>query len=117
MSGTAFNIHIVSPYLAALGLLGTIILLAATAMVMWRYRASRSNRFQWHVRNWRLKQISAVACLFFLAMSASYWVIQEPWGWVYLLVAFKSAHGGFAGPSVEASESIQTTAILLVISG
>jgi len=37
-----------------------------------------------------LKQISAVACLFFLAMSASYWVIQEPLGWICLLVAFKS---------------------------
>ena len=89
MSGTTFNIHYVSPYLGVLGLLGTLTLLAATATVMRRYRASRVNRFQWHLRNWRLKQISAIACLFFLAMSASYWVIQEPWGWVYLLVAFK----------------------------
>jgi len=88
MSGTAFNVHNLSPYLGALGLLGTIILLAAAAMVMWRYRHARG--FQRHVRNWRLKQISAVACLFFLAMSASYWVIQEPLGWIYLLVAFKS---------------------------
>ena len=90
MSGTAFNVHNLSPYLGALGLLGTIILLAAAAMVMWRYRASHANGFQRHVRNWRLKQISAVACLFFLAMSASYWVIQAPLGWIYLLVAFKS---------------------------
>ena len=90
MSGTAFNVHNLSPYLGALGLLGTIILLAAAAMVMWRYRAGRARGFQRHVRNWRLKQISAVACLFFLAMSASYWVIQEPLGWIYLLVAFKS---------------------------
>lgn len=90
MSGTAFNVHNLSPYLGALGLLGTIILLAAAAMVMWRYRASHTNGFQRHVRNWHLKQISAVACLFFLAMSTSYWVIQEPLGWIYLLVAFKS---------------------------
>jgi hypothetical protein len=90
MSGTAFNIDYVSPYLGALGLLGTVILLVTAAMVMWRYRASQANSFHRHVRNWRLKQISAVACLFFLAMSASYWVIQEPWGWIYLLVAFKS---------------------------
>jgi hypothetical protein len=89
MSGTAFNIHNVSPYLGAVGLLGTIILLVTTAMILWRYRSSHANSFQGHVRNWRLKQISAVACLFFLAMSASYWVIQEPWGWVYLLVAVK----------------------------
>ena len=89
MSGTAFNIHKVSPYLSALGLLGTILLLATTAMLLWQYRASRANSFHWRVRNWRLKQVSAVACLFFLAMSASYWVIQEPWGWVYLLVSVK----------------------------
>jgi hypothetical protein len=88
MSGTTL-IHYVSPYLGVLGLLGTLTLLAANATVLWRCRDSRVNRFQWHLRNWRLKQISAVACLFFLAMSASYWVIQEPWGWVYLLVAFK----------------------------
>jgi hypothetical protein len=90
MSGTAFNVHNLSPYLGALGLLGTIILLAAAAAVMWRYRVGHVRGFQRHVRNWRLKQISAVACLFFLAMSASYWVIQEPLGWIYLLVAFKS---------------------------
>ena len=89
MSGTTFNMHTVSPYLGALGLLGTLILLATTAEVLWRYRASRANSFQWHIRNWRLKQIFAVACLFFLAMSASYWVIQEPLGWIFLLLAFK----------------------------
>ena len=89
MSGTTFNIHNISPYLGALGLLGTLTLLGTTAMVLWRYRTARINGFQWQLRNWRLKQISAVACLFFLAMSASYWVIQEPWGWVYLLVAVK----------------------------
>lgn len=89
MSGTTFNIHTISPYLGALGLLGTITLLAATAMVMVRYRVGRINGLRWQLRNWRLKQISAVACLFYLAMSASYWVIQEPWGWVYLLVAVK----------------------------
>ena len=81
--------HNLSPYLGVLGLLGTLFLLATTAMVMWRYRTVRANGFQWHIRNWRLKQISAVACLFFLAMSASYWFIQEPLGWIYLLVAFK----------------------------
>ncbi len=89
MSGTTFNMHTLSPYLGALGLLGTITLLAITAIVMWCYRDSRANGFQWQMRNWRLKQISAIACLFFLAMSASYWVIQEPWGWIYLLVTIK----------------------------
>ena len=45
MGGMPFNIHNVSPYLGALGLLGTIILLAATAIVMWRYRSSHFNVF------------------------------------------------------------------------
>ena len=89
MSGTAFNIHTLSPYLGAFGLLGTILLLVITGIVLWRYRTGRVNGFQWRIRNWRLKQICAVACLFFLAMSASYWVIQEPLGWIYLLVAAK----------------------------
>ena len=91
MSGTTFNIHTISPYLGALGLLGTSTLLVVTALVLWRYRAGRINGFQWQMRNWRLKQVAAIASLFFLAMSASYWVIQEPWGWVYLLVAVKCA--------------------------
>ncbi|HKV59423.1 MAG TPA: hypothetical protein VJO32_14115 [Ktedonobacteraceae bacterium] len=95
MSGTIFNIHNLSPYLGALGLLGTITLLTITGMVLWQYRVSPVNSFQWRMRNWRLKQITAVACLFFLAMSASYWVIQEPLGWIYLLVAAKCGTGWF----------------------
>ncbi|HVB75477.1 MAG TPA: hypothetical protein VNE38_18175 [Ktedonobacteraceae bacterium] len=91
MTGIAFNIHDFSPYLGALGLLGTIILLATAGTVFWRYRDCRVGSFQWRVRDLRLKQVTAVACLFFLAMAASYWVIQEPLGWVYLLVAFTSA--------------------------
>ncbi len=89
--GTAtFNIHLLSPYLAGLGIFGTAVLLLATALVTWYYRDSRIQSYNWHLRNWRLKQLSAIACLFFLAMAASYWVIQEAWGWIYLLVAFKT---------------------------
>ena len=90
MSGTIFNTFNLLLYLGGLGILGTIALLIATGRVMWLYRNSRISSFQWYLRNWRLKQLSAIACLFFLAMAASYWVIQEPLGWVYLLVAFKA---------------------------
>ena len=90
MSDTIFNTFNFSLYLGGLGILGTIALLAATGTVMWMYRNSRFSSFEWYLRNWRLKQLSAIACLFFLAMAASYWVIQGPLGWIYLLVAFKT---------------------------
>ncbi len=89
MSGIIFNSHSISPYLGVFGLLGTAFLLVVIGRVLWQYRGSRASSFQWHMRNWRLKQIFAIACLFFLAMAASYWVIQEALGWIYLLVAFK----------------------------
>ncbi len=76
--------------LAVLGFVGIVALLTATGMVMWQYRNVRMQSFRWRLRNWRLKQLSAVACLFFLAMAASYAVLQEAWGWLYLIVAFKT---------------------------
>ncbi len=85
-----FNPHLLSPYLLGLGIGGSLSLLAATALVMWHYRDSRVQSFDWLLRNWRLKQLSAVACLFFLAMAASSLVIQDAWGWIYLLVALKT---------------------------
>ena len=90
MSGAIFNIDNLSLYLFGLGILGTTALLIATGTVMWLYRDSRMSSFQWYLRNWHLKQLSALACLFFLAMAASYWVIEEPLGWIYLLVACKT---------------------------
>ncbi|HZS75447.1 MAG TPA: hypothetical protein VFA41_02440 [Ktedonobacteraceae bacterium] len=83
------NPHIFSPYLAGLGVLGTITLLVMTGIVHWQYRECHMHSFRWSLRNWRIKQLSAVSCLFFLAMAASYWVIQEPWGWLYLLIGLK----------------------------
>ena len=90
MNSAIFNIDNLPLYLTGLGILGTITLLTATGTVLWLYRNSRISSFQWHLRNWRLKQLSAIACLFFLAMAASYWVIEQPLGWIYLLVAFKA---------------------------
>jgi hypothetical protein len=90
MVATIFNTQLLSSYLLGLGISGTVTLVVATAMVMRRYGNSPIQNYNWWLRNWRLKQLSAVACLFFLAMAASYWVIQDAWGWIYLLVAFKT---------------------------
>jgi hypothetical protein len=90
MGTNTFNPHLLLPYLTGLGIGGTVALLVATGLVMWQYRESRVQSFNWHLRNWRLKQISAIACLFFVAMAASAWVIQDAWGWVYLIVALKT---------------------------
>lgn len=73
-----------------LGLVGTITLLALASTIFWYYRNSRAGSFRWHWRNVRLKQISALACLFFLAMAASYAVLREAWGFIYLIAAFKT---------------------------
>lgn len=76
--------------LGVLGLIGIVTFLMATGMVMWQYRNARMQSFGWRLRNWRLKQLSAVACLFFLAMAASYAILKEAWGWLYLVGAFKT---------------------------
>jgi len=90
MGATTITTQLLSSYLLALGIAGTLTLIVATGLIIWRYRDSRIQSYNWRLRNWRLKQLSAVACLFFLAMAASYWVIQDAWGWIYLLVAFKT---------------------------
>ena|SRR5436853_561628 len=77
-------------FFGAFGILGTITLLTATGWVIWLYRDARRRSFRWHLRKWRLKQLSALACLFFLAMAASYGVLHETWGWFYLMGAFET---------------------------
>jgi hypothetical protein len=77
-------------FLLGLGISGTISLLIAIGLIMHRYGDSSIQNFNWCLKNWRLKQLSAIACLFFLAMAASCWVIQDAWGWIYMLVAFKT---------------------------
>ena len=90
MAGSIFNTQLISLFLLGLGISGTITLVVAAGLVMRRYSDSPIQSFNWRLRNWRLKQLSAVACLFFLAMAASYWVIQDAWGWIYPLGAFKT---------------------------
>jgi hypothetical protein len=83
------NASTISLTLAIFGVAGTIVILSATGGVLWQYRQARIGSFRWQLRGWRLKQLCAIACLFFLAMAASYGVILQPLGWIYLLVAFK----------------------------
>lgn len=90
MASNILNTQLISFVLHGLGIFGTITLMIATGLVIRHYSDSPLQSFNWRLRNWRLKQLSAIACLFFLAMAASYWVIQDAWGWVYLLFAFKT---------------------------
>ena len=83
-------VAILSISLGVLSVLGTTALVIATARAMWLYRGSRQWSFRWHLRNWRMMQLSAVASLFFFAMCASYGVLGDVWAWVYLLVALKT---------------------------
>ncbi len=84
------NTHILSLGLGIIGPLGTTALLMITSIVLWRYRDSPRGTFRWHIRNRHFKQLSALACFFFLAMTASYAVLLEVWAIFYLVVAFKT---------------------------
>lgn len=79
-----------SYFLAALGGIGISGLLGATIFVLWYYRGSRTWSFRWYQRNWHLKQLAALASLFFLAMVASYGVLHQAWAWFYLIAAFQT---------------------------
>lgn len=81
---------ILSDCLGVLGIIGTISLIAITGLILWQYQGARLWSFRWHNRNLRLMQLSALACLFYLAMTASYAVLGEIWTWIYFLAAFKT---------------------------
>ncbi len=76
--------------LGVLGLVGILTLLTLTGMVLYTYRECRVGSFRWHLRNIRLKQLSALACMFFIAMTASYGVLHEAWAILYIILAFKT---------------------------
>ncbi len=82
--------HVLSYCLAALGPLGGALFLVWAGLVQWYYRGCRIGSFRWHIRNWRFEQLSALACLFCLAMAASYGVLLEAWAWLYLIAAVKT---------------------------
>jgi hypothetical protein len=89
-SESVMDIAILSLCLGILGAVGTVILLGITGVVMWHYRNSPLRSFRRRWRNARLKQLSALACLFFLAMTASYGVLRDAWAFVFLIAAFKT---------------------------
>ena len=80
---------ILSLCLNTLGPVGTVTLLIITGVILWRYRSSPLRSFRRHYRNGRLKQLAALACLFFLAMTASYGVLRNAWAFIYLIAALK----------------------------
>ena len=83
-------VSVLSTSLAILGLVGTATLITVAGRVVWFYRGSRQWSFRWHVRNWRMMRLSAIASLFFLAMAASYGVLGDVWAWIYFLAALKT---------------------------
>jgi hypothetical protein len=85
------NTQMLSISLAIAGPLGLLTSLIMAGVVTRHYWGSRTGSLRWHTRNLRLKQISAIASLFCLAMAGSYGVIQEAWAFIYLLIAFKTA--------------------------
>lgn len=76
--------------LGVLGTIGIVALLTLTSMILYYYRGSHMGSFRWHLRNIRLKQLSALSCMFFFAMAASYGVIHEAWAILYIIFAFKT---------------------------
>jgi hypothetical protein len=82
--------HALSFGLGLFGPLGLFSLLIMAGAIAHQYRDSRMGSFRWNMRNIRLKQISALSCLFCIAMAASYGVLQEAWAFLYLIAAFKT---------------------------
>ncbi len=81
---------IFSIILGVVGIAGIVALLTLTGITLYTYRGSRIGSFRWHLRNVRLKQLSALACMFFLAMAASYGVIRDAWTILYVIFAFNT---------------------------
>jgi hypothetical protein len=81
--------HALSFGLGLFGPLGLFSLLIMAGAVAHQYRDSSMGSFRWNIRTIRLKQVSALSCLFCMAMAASYGVLQEAWAFLYLIAAFK----------------------------
>ena len=83
-------IQMLSIGLGIVGPLGLLILLIMAGSVIHHYWGCRTGSLRWYTRNLRLKQISAIASLFCLAMAGSYGIMQEVWALIYLIIAFKT---------------------------
>ena len=82
--------YVLALCLAILSITSIPIWLILAGTVLWHYRRSRIGSFRWYLRNLHLKHLAAIACLFFLAMAASYGLLQEAWALVYLVLAFQT---------------------------
>jgi hypothetical protein len=87
----AVDTQTLSISLGIAGPVGLLTFLIMAAIVTRHYWGSRTGSLRWHTRNLRLKQISAIASLFCLAMAGSYGILQEAWAFIYLIIAFKTA--------------------------
>jgi hypothetical protein len=77
--------------LGILGILGLASLLTLSLLILQHYQGEAERSYRRSIRNLRLKQITAITCLFCLAMTASYGIIHNVWGLIYLLLALKTA--------------------------
>ncbi|MBA2287959.1 MAG: hypothetical protein H0W02_20990 [Ktedonobacteraceae bacterium] len=82
--------QMLSLFLGGIGPLGTLALLIIAGRIIWQYRDGRIGSYRWRCYMFRLRQLSTIACLFFLAMVASYIVLHEVWGWLYFIAALKT---------------------------
>lgn len=76
--------------LGILGIIGIIFFVTLACLISWYYRGNPASTFRGHWRSIRMKQLLMVASLFFLAMAASYGVLQNAWALLYLIVAIKT---------------------------
>lgn len=84
------NMHTLSFCLTLFGLLGLSVFIVIGGVVLYFYRGCSEGSFRWHVRNRYLKQVSALICLFCLAMAASYSLLTEAWALLYFVLACKA---------------------------
>jgi hypothetical protein len=81
-----------TPFAIALGILAILglgTLLLWSIQIVRYYQNATEGRYQQSMRNAHFKQVTAIACMFCLAMSASYGVIHSAWALIYLLLACK----------------------------
>jgi hypothetical protein len=83
------NMSILAMCLTLFGMLGLLLLSVISLHIFWLYRSCQMGTFRWHIRNHYLKQVAAIACLFCVAMAASYGILMEAWALLYLIIGVK----------------------------
>lgn len=82
--------QLLSLVLAIMGIIGIITFIALAALISWRYRGGGMYTFRWHWRTIHMRQLLVIASLFFLAMAASYGILRDAWGFLYVMAAVKT---------------------------